>query len=386
MRICIPITANTTAAALKDIGEAQSQGADFIELRIDLLHDLSHENLEKLIKFCKTPTIVTARSKEEGGNWEGDSAAYLQQAIDLNVAFVDIEFRKIPKLDLKNTKTIYSYHNFKETPDLEELQNIYNKMMKAGADIGKLACYANSTNDNEKIYKLISSAPRDHIIAIAMGAIGSETRKKGPELGSYLTFASLTTDKSSAPGQFTINELRKKHIALIGGRGSGKSRAALELALALKKPLYCMDKMISEKYGGTIPQIIAEKGWSYFRDLEYEILKEICDLKAGIIDCGGGVVCEQDSNNKQSFSHRKAKLLKTYCKTIWVKASLKTQLSRIKDDDKRPSLTGEKSTHDELKQIMDLRTPWYKELAEHEICTDHEDCQYIAKKIVKLLA
>lgn len=384
MRICVPITAITTSAAFEDINKAQHQGADLLELRLDYLQDLSSDNLATLIRACTIPVIVTARSREEGGNGEGDYTPYFEQAINLGVAFVDLEFINLPKFNLKNSQAIYSYHNFKQTPSLDELKSIYDSMIKAGADIAKIACFAHSEEDNNTIYKLIKSAPRDQIIALAMGAIGRETRIKGPELGSYLTFASLTPDKSSAPGQITISELRKPHIAIVGGRGVGKSRAALELSKAIHRPLYSMDQLITQKYGKDIGQLVKEKGWGYFREIEYQILNEICHSAAGIIDCGGGVICEQDSENRQSFSNRKAELLKKNCTVIWLAAKPETQASRIKNDHQRPSLTGTSSV-EELKDVMELRNPWYQQVADHKLTTDDSQPLEVSEHIIELM-
>ena len=55
---------------------------------------------------------------------------------------------------------------------------------------------------------LIAHADRE-IIGICMGGEGMITRVYGPALGGYLTFASLGEGKSSAPGQLSVDDLRK---------------------------------------------------------------------------------------------------------------------------------------------------------------------------------
>src|SRR5262249_22227474 len=46
------------------------------------------------------------------------------------------------------------------------------------------------------------------LIALAMGARGAATRILGPSRGSFLTYASLGTDRESAPGQLDCRKLR----------------------------------------------------------------------------------------------------------------------------------------------------------------------------------
>ncbi len=205
MRIAIPITASSMDEALRDMDRA-SEVADIIELRIDYM---SNPNLERLLGHSETPKIVTNRTKHEGGGrFEGleeRRIAYLQEAINLGVEYVDIELCYYHPLETGSTKLIISHHNFERTP--ENLEEIYQKIVSKGTDIVKIATKAQNYKDSLRMLNLISNSDKD-IIGICMGQEGIITRVLGPVYGGYLTFASLGEGKSSAKGQLTVNELR----------------------------------------------------------------------------------------------------------------------------------------------------------------------------------
>lgn len=205
MRIAIPITAESMDGALRDMDKA-AEIADIIELRIDYI---SSPNLERLLRHSQTPKIVTNRTKYEGGRFQGsedERIAYLREAIALGAEYVDIELNHYQPLERGGTKLIVSYHNFEETPD--NLDKIYQRISRKSPDIVKIATKAQSYKASLRMLDLIANAERD-IIGICMGQKGIITRVYGPALGGYLTFASLSEGKSSAPGQLSVDELRR---------------------------------------------------------------------------------------------------------------------------------------------------------------------------------
>jgi 3-dehydroquinate dehydratase type I len=219
IRVAVAITAKSTATALKQIKEAQKWGADLVELRIDYLKDLNPQNLKKLIKACKIPCIVTPRSTKEGGNWsksEAERLQYLEKALEFGAEYIDIELssgkKEIAQLHkLKgSSKIIVSYHDFQKTPSTAVLNRKLKSQIAAKADICKVVTMAKKTADCSAIYELIAAAKtaKQEIIAIGMGPLGQETRIRGPKMGAYLTFSALSAQKSSAPGQLTIRELK----------------------------------------------------------------------------------------------------------------------------------------------------------------------------------
>jgi shikimate kinase len=173
-----------------------------------------------------------------------------------------------------------------------------------------------------------------------------------------------------------------KHIALIGGRAVGKSTVSKHLRKLIDLPVLSIDKLAAKGAGMKITQFVEEHSWSIFRDLEYRILQEVCQKAPCIIDCGGGIVCEQDENNKQSFSERKAKLLKDHCLVFWLTTPQKNQQKYMH---KRPSLSGKRSSADELNEVMALRYPWYQKLVDHQVSTGKLGYKRAATKIAEII-
>ena len=68
------------------------------------------------------------------------------------------------------------------------------------------------------------------------------------------------------------------NIALIGYRGTGKSVVGKLAGKRLGMKCIGMDARIVEKAGKSIPEIVEEQGWTAFRDLESEVVRELTAL------------------------------------------------------------------------------------------------------------
>jgi shikimate kinase len=73
--------------------------------------------------------------------------------------------------------------------------------------------------------------------------------------------------------------------------GTGKSTLGKELAKVLNCPFQDSDRMIEEEQKCTVSQIFAEKGETYFRTLENELLSKIPLDSLQVIALGGGFPC-----------------------------------------------------------------------------------------------
>ena len=86
-----------------------------------------------------------------------------------------------------------------------------------------------------------------------------------------------------------------KNIVLIGLSGSGKSTLGRRLARRLRMPLFDIDAMIVEAEGRSIPDIFAELGERYFRDLESAACQAVADFNGAVIATGGGAVLREEN-------------------------------------------------------------------------------------------
>lgn len=84
-----------------------------------------------------------------------------------------------------------------------------------------------------------------------------------------------------------------KPIFLYGAPASGKTTLGRRLAAALKVEFVDLDHKIVEVAGCPIPQIFAEKGEPYFRDLESKVLEEVAAGGVRVVSLGGGTLLRE---------------------------------------------------------------------------------------------
>lgn len=165
------------------------------------------------------------------------------------------------------------------------------------------------------------------------------------------------------------------NIVLVGYRGTGKSTVAELLAERLQWPVLHLDQEIVDRSGLSIPEIVARYGWDHFRDLESHLVIEAAARDSFVIDTGGGVILKETN----------IKALRRNGMLFWLKASPATIAARIKSDTERPSLTGTKSFLEEIEDVLNDRTPRYREAADYEIDTDELSSQETADAILAML-
>ena len=165
------------------------------------------------------------------------------------------------------------------------------------------------------------------------------------------------------------------NVVLVGYRGTGKSAVAETLARALGLRVVCLDEELQRTAGQSIPDVVRERGWPSFRDLEEQVVREFASRDGQVIDCGGGVI-EREAN----FA-----VLREAGPVVWLKASVETIVQRIQGDDQRPSLTGTKSFTDEVAEVLERRTPRYDRISHLAINTDNRSIDEIADEIQQRL-
>jgi shikimate kinase len=164
------------------------------------------------------------------------------------------------------------------------------------------------------------------------------------------------------------------NIVLIGYRGTGKTSVADVLAKKLKYDLVSMDQEIIKLAGKSIPEIVSEHGWEYFRDLESKVAKDVSNRDKCVIDTGGGVVLRAENMTALAENG----------KIFWLKADINAIRKRIKEDSQRPSLTGHKMFLDEVEEVLAERTPLYEKYADFIIDTSNNSARKVAKQILEL--
>ena len=83
---------------------------------------------------------------------------------------------------------------------------------------------------------------------------------------------------------------RTGNIYLCGMIGSGKTTIGRRLAQELELPFNDLDREMDRILGHSFHQLVREKGWVAFRELEYSICKRFARLDSHLICLGGGTV------------------------------------------------------------------------------------------------
>jgi shikimate kinase len=145
----------------------------------------------------------------------------------------------------------------------------------------------------------------------------------------------------------------KKPIYLSGFMGSGKSYIAKNSGLNFTD----LDKYIEKQQGLTIPEIFAEHGEIYFRNLELAALKEI---KSDLVSLGGGALTFPETAD---FARKNAVV-------IFINTPFETCYERIKNDKSRPLAVNK--TKEELHELYNSRIRHYTETADYISANENE--------------
>lgn len=207
--ICVPLLQNDLSKCLETANKALKLGADMLELRMDALHYLDTDKIINFLDELSVKTIVTNRTSQEGGLFKGSEVERTEilSEVAVHADYVDIELltevKQRSKVISAANSSIVSYHNFKQTPSIDELLKIIKQELDLG-DLAKFAVMPFNMGDTLKVLEVLSRV--ENTIGISMGGIGSYTRITAALFGSPITFASL--GKESAPGQLSIELTR----------------------------------------------------------------------------------------------------------------------------------------------------------------------------------
>lgn len=222
IKICVSIPPKTVSEALDLIQKAEDQRADFIEVRLDGLN--KHNQLADIANCSNTPLIATNRSTKCQGEFSGSEAQrekILLEAAEKGFDYVDVEL-STPKLkEIINNfgqigvKLVISYHDFDETPSVSQLNEILKRQVESGADVCKIVTVAKIVEDNLTILDFVIKACKTaRIVCFSMGELGKPSRLLSPVFGGFFTIAALESERKTASGQLTIQEMKMAYKAL----------------------------------------------------------------------------------------------------------------------------------------------------------------------------
>jgi 3-dehydroquinate dehydratase/shikimate dehydrogenase len=225
--LTVPIASENIDQAGRQIKAALAAGAEMLELRTDYLENLSVDLVKNFISQVRAatsrpiPIIVTCRDQRQGGARPYSQHMridVLAAALKAGAEFIDVEFEsffrtenqeKIRVALSQSTKgrLIVSAHNF--STKFESIKKIYRSILTLyPVVIPKLVYTANHINDCFEAFDLLYQTGGERIV-FCMGEAGIISRILAKKLGSFLTFASVNEQSATAPGQLTIEQLKK---------------------------------------------------------------------------------------------------------------------------------------------------------------------------------
>ncbi len=165
------------------------------------------------------------------------------------------------------------------------------------------------------------------------------------------------------------------NLFLIGYRGSGKSTVAEILARELGRPWTDADALLEVRQGRTIAEIFAEDGEAGFRQIEAELLEELCRCKQHIVATGGGVILRAANRDR----------LRAGGICIWLTADPQTIADRLEADPlskvRRPNLAS--GGRAEIEELLKIREPLYRACAQWTIDTVKRTPNQVAELILE---
>ncbi len=229
--ICVPIMVKSVSQAAALAARSAEAGADYVEYRLDELGAESASEITELMVRTPLPAIATCRGEAEGGLSDLDDdgrLSLLTAAVAGGARYIDFELASVNgnaavarrlfqlaglqakvKADKgpragEPCKLILSAHDFFGRPN--KLTSLVADMQSLPCDVAKVAWMARTVRDNLEAFELIRMSAKP-LIALCMGEAGLMSRLLAGKAGAWLTFAALSAEGGSAPGQATIQEM-----------------------------------------------------------------------------------------------------------------------------------------------------------------------------------
>ncbi|MEN3324792.1 shikimate kinase [Mariniflexile soesokkakense] len=167
-------------------------------------------------------------------------------------------------------------------------------------------------------------------------------------------------------------------LILIGYMASGKSTLGRILAKKLNYEFLDLDDYIETNEKSTISDIFKTDGEIYFRKKETHYLRELLESKNNLVlSLGGGTPCY--SNNMELI------LSANHTKSIYLKASIPTLITRLKNEKSKRPLIAHIETDELLAEFIGKhlfeRSQFYS-LANTTVTTDNKTESHIVEELI----
>lgn len=199
------ISAKKVGQAVKQLAAAAKEGAEWAELRLDLLGRPTEADATILARKCKSlglNCIATVRGKLARTQ---NGAGLLSAALSAGADLADADLRDIRSLNsgINRSRLLVSFHDFNGTPAAKKLRQLVAKMRKVSRNI-KIVCKVRSTTDERNLLQLLEGNADGKTTVFGIGEKGRRSRVLAAFKGSRFFYSFL--GKPVAEGQFSLME------------------------------------------------------------------------------------------------------------------------------------------------------------------------------------
>lgn len=165
------------------------------------------------------------------------------------------------------------------------------------------------------------------------------------------------------------------NIFLVGPMGAGKTTIGRLLSEELHKEFLDSDQVIEERAGADISWIFDVEGEDGFRARERRVIKELCALDNIVLATGGGAILAEQNR----------KHLRRGGTVVYLMATIAQQVERTRRDQKRPLLRNAADPRAKLTELMAIRDPLYREIADHVVMTSRRSPRAVCNEIIAMI-
>ena len=162
------------------------------------------------------------------------------------------------------------------------------------------------------------------------------------------------------------------NVFLIGPMGSGKTAVGRQVARLLELPFIDSDHEIELRTGADIPLIFEREGEAGFRKREHDAIAALTAQRGVVLATGGGAVLDPD--NRALLAERGW--------VVYLETSIAQQAERAGRTRHRPLLEGADPRR-RLDELMQIRDPLYREIADFTAGTTRKRVAQVAEQIVQ---
>ena len=187
-----------------------------------------------------------------------------------------------------------------------------------------------------------SGLSRRHVTEAEAGRANPSIAKLAQLAGALRVPLAVLCDLPVAPPE--------ERVALVGLRGAGKTTVGRLMALEREVPFIELDQRVEQLAGMSLAELFDLHGEETYRRLEREALESVLASGSRSVIAAGGSIVDSDT----TFGR-----LREACRTIWLSAAPDDHLQRVLDQGDGRPMEGRPRAKDELRGILERRTPLY---------------------------